>query len=94
MLLLQTITAGGTFAWMAPEVIRGGRVSRASDVWSYGVVAWEILTSKKPYDGLEPMAVAYNIATQNPNFILPIPPGAPRAFETIMRNCWEPDPTR
>jgi serine/threonine protein kinase len=46
------ITTAGTFAWMAPEVIRESMFSKHCDVWSFGVVCWELLTSQVPYDGM------------------------------------------
>ncbi len=39
-----SVGGGGTVAWMAPEVIRGGRASFASDVYAAGIILWEILT--------------------------------------------------
>lgn len=43
------MTFVGTVAWMAPEVIRHEPYSEKVDVWSYGVVIWELLTQQKPY---------------------------------------------
>ena len=43
------ISAAGTYAWMPPEVIKTSTFSKASDVWSYGVLVWELLTGETPY---------------------------------------------
>ena len=43
------MTFVGTVAWMAPEVIRHELCSEKVDVWSYGVLLWELLTHEKPY---------------------------------------------
>ncbi len=44
------MTFVGTVAWMAPEVIRHENCSEKVDVWSYGVLLWEILMQEKPYN--------------------------------------------
>ena len=43
----------GTCAWMAPEVLRGPEYSVKADVWGLGVVGWEMLTGRQPYEGIE-----------------------------------------
>ena len=43
-------TVAGTAAWMAPELIRRQPCSNRVDVWSYGVLLWELLTQEKPYN--------------------------------------------
>lgn len=45
------VTAAGTYAWMPPEVIKTSTFSKASDVWSYGILLWELLTGETPYKG-------------------------------------------
>jgi len=43
----------GTYQWMAPEVIRGeDKIDEKADVYSFGVIVWEVLTEKIPYEGL------------------------------------------
>lgn len=41
----------GTVSYMAPEIIRNELCSEKIDVWSYGVVLWELLTCEVPYKG-------------------------------------------
>jgi serine/threonine protein kinase len=42
----------GTVAWMAPEAIKEVECSEKVDIWSFGVVLWELLTCEVPYDGM------------------------------------------
>lgn len=73
---------------MAPEVIRSNMFSKASDIWSFGVVLWEMLTAKVPYEGVEGMAVAYGVATNS--LSLPIPATCPEPFHDLLQlvGCW------
>ncbi|KPP78003.1 mitogen-activated protein kinase kinase kinase 12-like [Scleropages formosus] len=49
----------GTVAWMAPEVIRNEPVSEKVDVWSFGVVLWELLTGEIPYKDVDSSAIIW-----------------------------------
>ncbi|KAF8770825.1 Mitogen-activated protein kinase kinase kinase like protein [Argiope bruennichi] len=84
------MSAAGTYAWMAPEVIKSSTFSKASDVWSYGVVLWELLTGEIPYKGIDTLAVAYGVAVNK--LTLPIPSTCPKPFSELMKGCWNPDP--
>nr|CAI5818223.1 unnamed protein product [Callosobruchus analis] len=86
------MSQAGTYAWMAPEVIRYSTFSKASDVWSYGVLLWELLTGETPYKGMDMMAVAYGVAIQK--YTLPIPSTCPQPWRELMEKCWESDPHR
>ena len=44
------MTFAGTVAWMSPEILRHEPCSEKVDVWSYGVLLWEMLTQEKPYN--------------------------------------------
>jgi serine/threonine protein kinase len=49
---------GGTPEWMAPEVLCCGEVAEPADVYSYGVVLWELLSREAPWEGYNPMQVS------------------------------------
>ncbi|XP_043481573.1 mitogen-activated protein kinase kinase kinase 11-like isoform X2 [Leptopilina heterotoma] len=83
------MSAAGTYAWMAPEVIKKSTFSKASDVWSYGVLLWELLTGETPYKGIDALAVAYGVAVNK--LTLPIPSTCPQPWRFLMEACWSSD---
>ncbi|XP_014615638.1 PREDICTED: mitogen-activated protein kinase kinase kinase 11-like isoform X2 [Polistes canadensis] len=83
------MSAAGTYAWMAPEVIKKSTFSKASDVWSYGVLLWELLTGETPYKGIDALAVAYGVAVNK--LTLPIPSTCPQPWRCLMEACWSSD---
>ncbi|CAH4031653.1 unnamed protein product [Pieris brassicae] len=84
------MSAAGTYAWMPPEVIKNSTFSHASDVWSYGVLLWELLTGETPYKGIDALAVAYGVAVNK--LTLPIPSTCPEPWRVLMEACWHSNP--
>lgn len=84
------MSAAGTYAWMAPEVIKLSLFSKSSDVWSFGVLLWELLTGEVPYREIDALAVAYGVAMNK--LTLPIPSTCPEPFARLLEECWSPDP--
>ncbi|ESO02910.1 hypothetical protein HELRODRAFT_81107, partial [Helobdella robusta] len=82
------MSTAGTYAWMAPEVFKSQKFSKFSDVWSYGVVLWELLTGKTPYEGFNFAAILYGVG--NNTLKLPIPDSCPQSFKDLLQRCWQP----
>ncbi|KJE90204.1 zipper protein kinase [Capsaspora owczarzaki ATCC 30864] len=82
----ENMTFAGTVAWMAPEVIRNELCSEKVDVWSYGVVLWELLTAQIPYDGVDPSRIIWGVGSNM--LLLPIPATCPEGFQLLLKQCW------
>lgn len=76
----------GTPAWMAPEVLRGDQYSRSADIYSYGIILWEVVSRKEPFKGLNPYAIAYKVGSEG--LQLEIPEECPAVWRTLMQLCW------
>ena len=87
-----TMTLVGTFPWMAPEVIQGLKSNESCDVYSFGVLLWEMLTKEVPFKGMEGFQVAWMVVEkrQRP----PIPDSAPEPIRNLIQSCWDHDPKK
>jgi len=76
--------------WMSPEALMDGVSTSASDVWSFGVVLWELVTfAKLPYGVLSNMEVCEKVTEDD--YRMPCPKGCPTRLYAIMRSCWIED---
>ncbi|XP_039157695.1 serine/threonine-protein kinase EDR1-like [Eucalyptus grandis] len=87
---LTTKTGKGTPQWMALEVLRNEASDEKSDVYSYGVVLWEIATQKIPWDNLNAAQVIGAVGFMNQR--LDIPHDVDPQWASIIENCWHSDP--
>ena len=77
--------------WSSPEVILHNRFSIKSDVWSFGITLYEIIThGKPPYPGMTVTEIVYK--TTELGYHMPQPLGCPGDLYEIMLNCWQEDP--
>jgi serine/threonine protein kinase len=83
----------GTLAYMSPEQARGKKVDRRSDVYSVGVVLYELLTGARPFDGNVRRMLA-QIEFDEPRSPRALDDRVPRDLETICLKCLEKAPSR
>ncbi|XP_043504154.1 mitogen-activated protein kinase kinase kinase 13 isoform X1 [Polistes fuscatus] len=80
----------GTVAWMAPEIIRNEPCSEKVDIWSYGVVLWELLSGEVPYKDVDSSAIIWGVG--NNSLHLPIPASCPEGYRLLVKQCWAAKP--
>ncbi|KAL1542858.1 Serine/threonine-protein kinase sty46 [Salvia divinorum] len=81
----------GTYRWMAPEVIEHKLYNHKADVFSFGVMLWELLTGKVPYAQLTPLQAAVGVVQKG---LRPtIPSHTHPLMVELLERCWQQDPS-
>ncbi|GMY11146.1 serine/threonine-protein kinase sty17 [Fagus crenata] len=79
----------GTYRWMAPEVIEHKAYDHKADVFSFGIVLWELLTGELPYSHLTPLQAAVGVVQKG---IRPtIPKNTYPRLTELLERCWQQD---
>eukprot|EP00668_Euglena_longa_P005149 GGOE01006051.1.p1 GENE.GGOE01006051.1~~GGOE01006051.1.p1 ORF type:complete len:638 (-),score=110.24 GGOE01006051.1:1251-3164(-) len=79
-------SSGLRLKWMAPESLRHRQSSTQSDIWSFGVLLWEVLArGHEPYEGRDPVDVAMAVVTSGSQ--LSMPPDCPEVMERLITAC-------
>jgi len=85
-------TVLGTPSYMSPEQAQGGRVDQRSDIFSLGVIFYELLTGEKAFPGNTPTAIIHKIIHEDPIPLRVIDPSIDPALEKIVRKALAKDP--
>lgn len=81
----------GSAAWMAPEVFEGNMYSEKCDVFSFGIILWEVITRRKPFDEIGGPAFRIMWAVHN-GTRPPLIQNLPKPLELLMTRCWSGNP--
>nr|UDO47013.1 serine/threonine protein kinase [Pandoravirus massiliensis] len=86
---MATMTRCGTPAWTAPEIIRGETYTEKADIYSLGIVMWEVLTRRRPYADANFVHISLDVLQgKRPD----VPEDCPPAFGRLMQKCWHHKP--
>ena len=81
----------GTAAYMSPEQAAGKRVDKRSDIWSFGVVLWEMLTGKRLFSGGETVSHILADVLRAPIDFGQLPSSTPVPVAELLRRCLDRD---
>lgn len=90
--LTQTGIALGTAGYLAPEQIQGENVDPRTDIFSLGVVGYELITGSRPFSGSSLSNVLYRILNDEPEKPRVFTPECPEELETVITRCLQKDP--
>jgi len=82
----------GTIAYMSPEQARGEEVDHRTDIWSFGVVLYEMFSGQLPFKGEHDQATVYSILNKKPKSITDLKAEIPMAIEQVVGKALEKNP--
>jgi serine/threonine protein kinase/tetratricopeptide (TPR) repeat protein len=82
---------GGTFPYMAPEQVEGSDASARTDIWSFGIVLYEMISGERAFQGANLFLLCNSILRDQPRTL---PPTVPAGVKTVVSRCLEKEPER
>ena len=82
----------GTAPYMSPEQVEGHNVDQRSDIFSVGIVFFEMATGKRPFHGQSSMSLLSSILKDEPPSVSELKPNLPESLSSIVRRCLAKDP--
>jgi tetratricopeptide (TPR) repeat protein len=79
----------GTTLYMSPEQLRGEAIDARTDIWSFGILLYQMLTGVHPFDAEFDESVMYRIMTDEPVPVSTVQPGVPKALSDLVMHCLE-----
>ena len=90
--LTEVGTIVGTVPYMAPEQIEGREVDARTDIFSFGVVLYEMVSGRRPFAGDSRASLMAAIVAAEPPALSSLQPQAPASLERLIRRCLAKDP--
>jgi hypothetical protein len=85
--LTQTGMTIGTAAYLSPEQVRGDTLDVRTDIFSFGVLAYELLAYQRPFEGRDISAVLYHVLHNEPRSLPELSPSSPPGLVHIVYRC-------
>ena len=90
----SSVTIAGTPAYMAPEQFEGKPVTRAADIYAFGVLLYEMVVGRRPFAGDSPIALALDKIRKEPPRAGDAVPSLPPVWSDVIRRCMDAQPDR
>jgi serine/threonine protein kinase len=85
--LTQTGLSIGTTGYLAPEQLAGQDIDHRVDIFSFGVLAYQLVSGRKPFEGDSVTTILYRIAHEEPTSLREVAPDCPPALVTCIERC-------
>ena len=91
-MLTKTGSTLGTYPYMSPEQAQGEKADHRTDIWSVGIVIFEMITGLRPFKSEYESALIYSILNEDPPHVTSLRTGVPMELERIVNKCLEKNP--